>query len=115
VHRPGAFFVGSGGSAVPNEKPWGIFKALDPQTGTPRWEFRYHSPPWGGALATAGGLVFAGDMEGYVLAFDAATGKLLWRTSTGGAVTASPMSYAVDGRQYIAVAAGGSLFSFALR
>ncbi len=112
--RPGAFFVGSGGTGVPEEKPWGVFKAIDPQSGTAKWEFRYYSAPWGGALATAGGLVFAGDMEGYVIAFDAATGKLMWRMPAGGAVTASPMSYAIDGQQYIAVAAGGSLYSFGL-
>ena len=79
-----------------------------------RWEFRYRSAPWGGALATAGGLVFSGDMEGYVMAFDAASGKPLWRTPTGGAVFASPMSYAIDGRQYVALAAGGALFAFGL-
>ena len=71
------------------------------------------------ALATAlgmgaGGLVFAGDMDGYVIAFDAATGKLLWKSAAGGPITSSPMTYAVDGRQYVAVAAGGSLFSFGL-
>jgi alcohol dehydrogenase (cytochrome c) len=113
-HRPGAFFVGSGGTAVPEEKPWGALKALDPHTGATKWEFRYYSAPWGGALATAGGVVFAGDMEGYVVAFDAATGRNLWRMPTGGPITASPMSYAVDGRQHVAVAAGGALFSFAL-
>jgi alcohol dehydrogenase (cytochrome c) len=112
--RPGAFFVGSGGTAVSEEKPWGVLKAIDPQTGMPKWEFRYHSPMWGGALATAGGLVFAGDMDGYVMAFDASTGKLMWKTSSGGPVTASPMTYAVDGQQFVTVAAGGSLFSFGL-
>src|SRR5262249_29850120 len=56
----------------------------------------------------------AGDMEGYVIAFDAATGKLVWKTATGGAVRAAPMAYAVDNRQYVAVAAGGSLFAFGL-
>ena len=114
THRPGAFFVGSGGTAVPDEKPWGVLKAIDPRTGTAKWEFRYNSPMWGGALATAGGLVFAGDMDGYVMAFDAATGTLLWKSAAGGPITSSPMTYAVDGRQYVAVAAGGSLFSFGL-
>ena len=113
-HRAGAFFVGSGGSAIPEEKPWGALKAIDPRTGQAKWEFRYYSAPWGGSLATAGGLVFAGDMQGYLMAFDAASGKITWRTQIGGAVTASPMSYAVDGKQYVAVASGGALFSFAL-
>jgi alcohol dehydrogenase (cytochrome c) len=58
--------------------------------------------------------VFAGDMEGYVMAFDAASGKLAWKTSTGGAVRAAPMAYAVDNQEFVAVAAGGSLFAFGL-
>jgi glucose dehydrogenase len=53
-------------------------------------------------------------MEGYVIAFDAVTGKLMWRMPAGGSVTASPMSYAINGQQYIAVAAGGALYSFGL-
>jgi alcohol dehydrogenase (cytochrome c) len=113
-YRPGAAFVGSGGMAVPDEKSWGALRALDPLTGALRWEFRYHAAPWGGTLATAGGLVFAGDMDGYVMAIDAATGKLAWRLPVGGAVAASPMTYAVDGRQYVAVASGGALFAFGL-
>jgi alcohol dehydrogenase (cytochrome c) len=113
-YRPGNFFVGSGGIAVPEDKPWGALKAIDPETGAAKWEFRYYSAPWGGALSTAGGLVFAGDMEGYVMAFDAATGKLVWKTATGGAVRAAPMAYAVNNRQYVIVAAGGSLFAFGL-
>ena len=60
-------FVGSGGMAVPDVKSWGALRALDPLTGEKRWEFRYHAAPWGGTLATAGGLVFAGDMDGYVI------------------------------------------------
>jgi glucose dehydrogenase len=48
------------------------------------------------------------------MAFDAATGKLAWKTATGGAVRAAPMTYAVDNRQYVVVAAGGSLFAFGL-
>jgi alcohol dehydrogenase (cytochrome c) len=113
-HRAGAFFVGSAGSPIPEEKPWGALKAIDPRTGTAKWEFRYYSAPWGGSLTTAGGLVFAGDMEGYLMAFEALTGKIVWRTELGGPVMASPMSYAVDGRQYVAVASGGALFAFTL-
>jgi len=114
THRPGGLYWGSAFIGVPDEKEWGALKALDPETGEARWEFRYHSAPWGGALATAGGLVFSGDMEGYVMAFDSGSGKLLWRMPTGGTIFASPISYAVDGRQQVAVASGGALFAFGL-
>ena len=69
---------------------------------------------WGGVLSTAGDLVFGGGREGYFLALDARTGELLWRESLGGQINAGAMSYAVDGKQYVAIAAGSALFSFAL-
>ena len=67
-----------------------------------------------GLLAAAGGLVFAGDREGYFIALDAKTGKVLWKFQTGGSVSAPPVSYMLDGKQYIAVAAGASMMTFAL-
>lgn len=69
---------------------------------------------WGGVLSTAGDLVFGGGREGYLLALDARSGELLWRESLGGQINSAPMSYAVNGRQYIAIAAGSALFTFAL-
>ena len=69
---------------------------------------------WGGVLATAGDLVFGGGRDGYFLALDARSGELLWRASLGGQINAGPMSYAVDGRQFVAVAAGSALFTFRL-
>ncbi len=69
---------------------------------------------WGGVLSTAGDLVFGGGREGYFLALDARTGELLWRESLGGQINAGAMSYAVNGKQYVAIAAGSALFSFAL-
>ena len=68
----------------------------------------------GGATVTAGGLVFGGTEEGNFLALDAETGKLLWETQLGGAVRGIPISFAVDGKQYVAVAAGYALFVFGL-
>jgi outer membrane protein assembly factor BamB len=59
--------------------------------------------------------VFTGDGFGYLIALDARTGKVLWKFQTGGSVAAPPVSYALDGKQYIAVAAGGMLMSFAVR
>jgi len=92
----------------------GRILAVDPKNGNTVWSFDMVSGPTAGLLATAGGLVFTGDAEGYVIAFDARTGKVLWRFQAGGVVIAPPISYALNGRQYIAVAAGQSMLTFAL-
>ncbi len=112
--REGRIFFGSAFHAVPGEQPWGALRALDPATGEQRWELKTFRPSMSGTLATAGGLVFTGDADGYLMALDARTGRLLWKMHAGGAVTAAPVSYSVDGRQHVAVAAGGALFSFSL-
>lgn len=111
---PGRFYFGSGNEPVPGEKDWGALRAIDPRTGEIRWEFKYFSAPWGGALSTAGGLVFAGDTDGNLIALDATTGKDLWHFQTGSPIFASPMTYALEGRQYIVIPAGTALFAFAL-
>ena len=69
---------------------------------------------WGGVLSTAGDVIFGGGKDGYFVALDAKTGELLWKVALGGQVNAGPMTYAVNGRQYIAIAAGTALFTFAL-
>jgi len=92
----------------------GALRALDPETGKLKWELKHLSPTWSGVLSTAGGLVFSGDAEGNFMALDAASGKILWHFQCGASVYSSPMSYAVDGKQYVAVAAGSALFTFAL-
>ena len=79
-----------------------------------KWEFRHVSPSWSGVLSTAGGLVFTGDAEGNFTALDAASGKALWHFQTGAAVYASPMAFALDGKEYVAIAAGNSLYVFGL-
>jgi alcohol dehydrogenase (cytochrome c) len=114
AHREGGLFFGSTNFAIPGEEAWGALRALDARTGELRWEFRYVSPPMSGTLATAGGLVFAGNAEGHLIAFDARTGKDLWHVQTGASIDAAPISYALDDRQYIAIPAGGGLFVFAL-
>jgi len=68
----------------------------------------------GGTMTTAGGLVFFGDESGSLEAVDAHSGKPLWHFNTGQDISASPMTYAVDGKQYVAIAAGSDIFSFAL-
>ena len=90
-------------------------KALDPETGKTVWDFKlFQGSLQNGVMATAGGVLFAASRDGNLIALDATGGKLLWRYQTGGAMSASPMSFAVDGRQYIAVAAGDSIHCFAL-
>jgi len=90
-------------------------KALDPDTGKTMWDFKIFQPSWtSGVLSTAGNVVFAALRDGNIVALDGKSGQHLWHFQTGGNVAASPMSYAVDGRQYVAVSAGNTLYAFAL-
>ena len=90
-------------------------KALDPETGETKWEYKItRGSLSAGVLATAGNVVFAATAEGTLVALNSRTGAPLWRFQAGGAITASPMSYAVDGKQFVAVTAAGVLYSFAL-
>lgn len=113
-YHEGHDFIGSIYVPAKGEKTSGAMRALDPFTGQKRWEFPYTSPPWCGALSTAGGIVFGGDSEGNFIAFDALTGKDLWHIQLGAAIYATPMTYSVAGRQYVAIPAGAALFAFAL-
>ena len=114
TYEPGRIYMGASRRAVPGEDPGGFLRALNPLTGDLVWEIAVHAPPWGGLLSTAGGLVFSGTMEGDVFAADAETGDVLWRFQTGGRVYANPITYLSEGRQFITLAAGSALFSFAL-
>jgi alcohol dehydrogenase (cytochrome c) len=84
----------------------GSFKAIDVKTGKIKWEVATRSPMVAGVLATAGGLVFTGDAEGYFTAYDAEDGKALWTFQCGSGHHAPPITYTLDGRQYIAVCVG---------
>ena len=90
-------------------------KAIDPEDGKTMWEFKlFRGSLTNGVLATAGGVLFAASRDGNLIALDARTGAHLWHFQTGGDLNASPMSYAVDGRQYVAISAGNMIFSFAV-
>ena len=93
----------------------GAVVALDALTGQPRWKFEMTDVTSSGILTTASDLLFTGARSGYFQALDARTGDLLWRASLGGQIVNGPMTYEVDGRQYVAVIAGSSLSTFALR
>jgi alcohol dehydrogenase (cytochrome c) len=115
TNEEGHAYYGSAYFPADDTEPfWGALRAIDPRTGEKRWEFQHLSPSWSGVLSTAGELVFSGDSEGNFIAFDAATGKVLWHFQMGGAVYAAPMAFAVGGKEYVAIAAGSGLFAFGL-
>ena len=89
-------------------------RAIDPTTGDIRWEFPMTPRSRAGVLATAGDLVFSASVDGYFYALDAESGAPLWQISLGGRVNASPMSYAVDGRQFVTMTVGNTLYTFGL-
>jgi alcohol dehydrogenase (cytochrome c) len=93
-----------------------VLRAIDIQTGRIAWELPQTGPAssWGGTLATAGGLVFFGEDSGALMAVDASSGRPLWHFQANAPWRASPMTYVFDGTQYVAVAAGPSIISFAL-
>ena len=112
--KPGTFFAGGGERQMASDDMWGAIRALEAASGRMVWEFRLHSPPWAGVLSTAGGLVFNGTNEGNFFALDAKTGKPLWDFQTGGAIAANPISFAIDGQQYVAISADRVLYVFGL-
>ena len=89
--------------------------ALDPLTGERKWEFSLTGATESGILTTAGDVLFTGAKEGYFMALDAATGKLLWKTNLGGPVYAPAITYLSAGKQAVTIAAGNALFTFGLR
>lgn len=113
-HRPGRPYIGSAFFAVPDGHDEGAVRAVDPTTGTTRWEFREFSGAWAGVFSTAGGLVLVGDGQGNFIALDADTGRDLWHMPLGAPVRSAAISYAVNGRQFITIPAGGAFFTFAL-
>jgi PQQ-dependent dehydrogenase (methanol/ethanol family) len=105
-----------GGRPFPSGEPskMGLL-AIDATSGEVKWEYpTYRISMGAGALATAGGLVFLATGDGNLIALDSTTGKSLWHFQTGGTISSSPMSYAINGRQFVAVSAGNSLYTFAL-
>ena len=130
VHETGAYFikgqgkiepgppkgiVGGGGiRALAGEQSYGAIRALDATSGKLRWQFKLLAPAWVPVLSTAGGLVFSGTDEGNFFALDASSGKPLWQFYMGHAARSNPISYEVDGKQYIFETAGNVYVAFAL-
>jgi glucose dehydrogenase len=96
-----------------NDPRWGLLSAIDLATGKIAWQNKTEQPLVGGVLATAGDLVFMGEGSGYFNAYNSRTGELLWQAKSEFGVNAPPITYTVDGVQYIAVASGGnSIFGY---
>jgi alcohol dehydrogenase (cytochrome c) len=91
-------------------------QAIDPKTGLKKWTYRLAAPMTeAGVLTTASDMLFSGGRDGAFFALDARTGKLLWETRLGPSVASSPITYAVNGKQYVSIVAGSALFTFGLR
>ncbi|MGA7925552.1 MAG: PQQ-binding-like beta-propeller repeat protein [Candidatus Sulfotelmatobacter sp.] len=114
--QEGQGYYSTGVKRIPGETSQKVLLAFNLDTTSISWKYPQigggHS--WGGTMATAGGLLFFADDAGSFEAVDARNGKPLWHFNTGQDMSASPMSYAVAGKQYVAIAAGSDVFSFAL-
>jgi alcohol dehydrogenase (cytochrome c) len=114
VITPGRFSL-SGTVRRDLGKAYGALRAIDASTGERRWEFKFPSPSFAGLLSTASGLVFGGDNEGNFMAFDARTGTNVWHYQTGSPIWGgAPMTYMLDGRQYVVIGSGSAITVFAL-
>ena len=134
-YRPGRAFLGGGFSvltpvpgaatiSIGRETPinnWtdavghGAVIAMDPRSGGAAWKFRQFDVSDSGMLTTASDLLFTGGREGHFHALDAWTGELLWKASLGGQIVMAPVTFMVDGTQYVSVISGHTLVTFALR
>lgn len=107
TYKKGAAYLGAGFTIKPNyEDHIGSLKAINPDTGELVWEFKNDAPLWGGVMTTAGGLVFTGTPEGNLIAFDDETGAELWSFQTGSGIVGQPVTWDMDGEQYVSVVSG---------
>jgi alcohol dehydrogenase (cytochrome c) len=98
------------------EDVYSAVRAIDPKTGEKKWDYRQAAPSTeAGILTTASNVLFSGGRDGAFYALDARDGKMLWQTNLGPSVAAGPMSFAVNGKQYVSIQVGNALFTFGLR
>lgn len=102
--QPGQFLFA--GSYQLDETKSGWIRAVNPDTGVLRWEYHADAPVVAGITPTAGGVTFTGDMGGNLLVFESATGKVLLKQATGGAIAGGVITYALGGTQYVAITSG---------
>ncbi|KEO51800.1 PQQ-dependent methanol/ethanol family dehydrogenase [Thioclava pacifica] len=106
-YKKGAAYLGAGFTIKPLFEDYiGSLKAMDPNTGEVKWEYKNDAPLWGGTMATAGGLVFFGTPEGKFIALDDETGEELWSFQTGSGIVGQPITWEQDGEQYVTVMSG---------
>ena len=108
AYPSGKLWLGGAFKVIASEEQWGNITAVDYDTGRIQWQVKTPQPMIGGILATAGGLVFTGEGNGYFRAYDSKTGANLWSFQAGAGVNAPPSSYTVEGKQYVVVGAGGN-------
>jgi alcohol dehydrogenase (cytochrome c) len=112
--EPGKQYWGGKALSLGGAESAGV-RAIDSASGAVKWEYKVSQASISaGLLATSGGVVFVATREGNLIALDGKTGTYLWRFQTGAAIASAPMSYAIDGKQFVALAAAGVLYSFAL-
>ena len=107
TYKKGAAYLGAGFTIKPNyEDHIGTLKAIDPDTGEWKWEYKNDAPLWSGVMTTAGGLVFFGTPEGEFIALDDETGEKLWSFQTGSGIVGQPITWEMEGEQYVSIASG---------
>ena len=107
TYKKGAAYLGAGFTIKPNyEDHIGSLKAIDPDTGDLVWEYKNDAPLWGGVMTTGGGLVFTGTPEGKFIALDDETGEILWEFQTGSGIVGQPVTWEMDGEQYVTIVSG---------
>jgi alcohol dehydrogenase (cytochrome c) len=109
-------FAGTGGEKPPRNSNQFFLRALNPATGERVWEYPMTGPTimWAGTLSTEGGIVFFGDDDHHLVAVEAKTGEHLWHFNVGQQLFSSPITYMVDGRQYVTLVAQTDVFTFGL-
>ncbi|MBK5293619.1 MAG: PQQ-dependent dehydrogenase, methanol/ethanol family [Acidobacteriia bacterium] len=109
-------FAGTGAESVPSEPGKFYMRALDPKTGAKKWDYPMtgDASSWAGTVSTAGGVLFFGDDDGQMVALDSKDGRHLWHFNTGQRLTASPITYEVAGKQYVAIATATDVMAFGL-
>ncbi len=115
--RPGGYQYRAGGDVLLRDNTWKVYvRALDLTTGKQVWEQeRVGSAGLGGGLlSTAGGIIFSGELDGEFVALNARTGQPVWHFNTGQPINAQPITYSVNGTQYVSIVSRSDVFSFAL-